>query len=199
MNNWLEWTEGNKWQLLLDDVSRQMSKKRFDHTLRVVAEAEKLAKHHGYSDNKVALAALFHDYAKEFTKDDMVKILIENNRSDFLELAPAVWHAAVGAYVIRERYPFGADIFDSICYHTTGRAGMTELEMLTFLADYTEPNRDYPGLNKIREKAWNSLDDAMYTALNLNLEKLVKHNFMIAETTVEARNYFLNKKETKDL
>jgi len=194
MYKWANWIEGDNWQRLLAEVCNRLSFHRFEHTKRVVDVAKQLANHYKIETPIVMLAALFHDYAKELPKEQMRHILLENDREDILALAPAIWHAPVGAYLIKDIYPFGEDIFDSICYHTTGRNNMTDIEKVTFLADYIEPKRSYPRLDEIRKEAWINLDYAMYMALNLNLEKLIINDFLVAEVTVEARNYFLTKR-----
>lgn len=197
MDIWREWTEGDKWEQLTQIVRNRLSYQRFEHTKRVVEVAIKLANHYNQNQSVAMLAALFHDYAKELPKEQLKQILIDNGRRDVIELAPAIWHAPVGAYLVKQEFPFGEVIFESVCYHTTGRRNMTEMEKITFLADYTEPKRNFPGLEEIRKATWENLDEGMYLALNLNLEKLIKNHFLIAEVTIEARNDFLIKRSVK--
>ena len=194
MDKWREWTEEANWERLISEVNQNLSYYRFEHTKRVVEVAKKLAVHYKMPPSIVALAALFHDYAKEMPKDEMKQVLLANNRHDIVDLAPAIWHAAAGAYLVQERYPFGSEIFLPIFYHTTGRKDMTDLEKVIFLADFIEPRRNFPGLEEVREATWENLDEAMYLALNLNIDKLLNNHFLIAEITVEARNYFLTKR-----
>ena len=194
MDRWKEWAEGERWQTLLSEVSSKLSVQRMEHTLRVVNVAAKLAEQYKQDIHLASLAALFHDYAKELRKEEMKKILLDNGRQDIINLAVPIWHAPVGAYLIKERYPFGEHIFDAVFYHTTGRQHMTELEKIVFLADYIEPKRYFPKLYEIRKLTWVNLDQAMYVALNTIIEKLLNNHFIIAEITVEARNYFLTKR-----
>lgn len=37
------------------------------------------------------------------------------------------------------------DIYEAIFWHTTGKADMTLLEKLLYIADYMEPTRDFRG------------------------------------------------------
>ncbi|OEF96256.1 bis(5'-nucleosyl)-tetraphosphatase (symmetrical) YqeK [Desulfuribacillus alkaliarsenatis] len=188
-----EWITDEKWEQLLSEVSKALSFQRFEHTKRVIVVAKDLAKHYNQSIEKVMLAALFHDYAKELPKEKMRNILTDHGRKDILAMAPAIWHAPVGAYLVQS-YPFGKEIFDAVCYHTTGRKMMSDIEKIIFLADYIEPSRSFPGVEEVRNMTWKNLDEAMYLALNLNIEKLLKKHFLIAEITVDARNYFLTKR-----
>lgn len=42
---------------------------------------------------------------------------------------PSIWHSFVGKIVAREKYGIVDDrILNAICYHTTGRPNMTNLE-----------------------------------------------------------------------
>ena len=194
MNRWKEWAEGENWQTLVREVGSKLSIQRMEHTMRVVNVAAKLAEQYKQDIHLASLAALFHDYAKELPKDDMKQILLDHGREDIIELAVPIWHAPVGAYLVKERYPFGEAIFDAVFYHTTGRRDMTDLEKIIFLADYIEPRRNFPKLGDIRQLAWANLDQAMYSALNTTIEKLLNNHFVIAEITVGARNYFLTKR-----
>ncbi len=36
-------------------------------------------------------------------------------------------------------------VYEAIRWHTTGKPDMTLLEKIIYLADYIEPNRDFPG------------------------------------------------------
>ncbi|OEH84652.1 hypothetical protein BHU72_09165 [Desulfuribacillus stibiiarsenatis] len=194
MEKWKQWTEGDNWEQLQDKLKNILSYHRYEHTKRVIDVAVKLGEQYTIDKSLCALAALFHDYAKELPKDQMQLILKQHQREDIIAMASPIWHAPVGAYLIRDEFPFGEDIFLPVFYHTTGRREMTDLEKIIFLADYIEPKRSFPGIEEIRRATWTELNKGMYLALNLTLEKLVKNHFLIAEITVDARNYFLQKK-----
>ena len=54
---------------------------------------------------------------------------------------------------------FGVDgeIYSAIYWHTTGHADMTLLEKIIYLADYIEPSRDFPGVDKLRQVCYKNL------------------------------------------
>ena len=56
-------------------------------------------------------------------------------------------------------------ILNAVRYHTTGRANMTRLEQIVYLADLTSKDRTYGGVEKMRDLADTSLDDAMREAM----------------------------------
>ena len=46
-------------------------------------------------------------------------------------------------------------------WHTTGKADMTLLDKILYMADYIEPNRDFEGVERLRKLAYTDLDQAM--------------------------------------
>ena len=66
----------------------------------------------------------------------------------------------LGRYGVRDK-----DIENAVRYHTTGRAGMSRLEKIVYLADLTEEGRHYPDVAEMRRWADRSLDGAMLYAL----------------------------------
>ena len=105
--------------------------------------------------------------------------------------APQIIHSYLGALFAREFYGIDdEDILNAITYHTTGRANMSDLEKIIFLADYIEPLRNFDGVERARELANKDLDAAMYFALNNTLKFLVERDNYIVVETVLARNYY---------
>lgn len=158
-------------------VRGQMNEKRFMHTLGVRYEAVRLAEMHGISLQKAALAAMLHDCAKGLAYDKMLALAQEAGITDVnLTSSPALLHGPVGAYLARRDYHVGfEDVLNAIAYHTVGRAGMTPLELVIFVADATEPGRDhYPGLKRLRKLSESSLEAAALLSLNLTREYLLK-------------------------
>ncbi len=47
-----------------------------------------------------------------------------------------------------------------LLHHTTGRAHMSLVEKIIFLADAIEPGRNYPGVDEIRKLAYEDIDAA---------------------------------------
>ena len=64
-------------------------------------------------------------------------------------------HGPVGAILAEEKFHvYDKEVLDAIRYHTTGREEMTLTDLIIFVADAIEPNRQkYPGLNAIRALA----------------------------------------------
>jgi putative HD superfamily hydrolase of NAD metabolism len=141
-------------------VRAQMPERRWAHTAGVMETAVSLAERYGADPAKAELAAILHDVAKYWKIEDQKRELIESGEAgDLLEYDPQLWHAHVGAYVARRDYGIeDPEVLDAIRWHTSGRIGMTTLEKVVCLADYMEPGREFPGVDRIREEAVRSLD-----------------------------------------
>jgi HD superfamily phosphohydrolase YqeK len=115
-------------------LRERMSEKRYRHVENVIEYAKEMASRWGEDPKKAEIAALFHDYAKD-------KRLADND----------VLHGSLAADAIRGEYGIeDEDILNAVRYHTTGRRGMSRLELIVFLADTLEPARDYPGVEALR-------------------------------------------------
>lgn len=51
---------------------------------------------------------------------------------------------------------------------------MTLLEKIIYIADYMEPNRDFPGVDRLREAVWRDLDEGVLLGIDMTLEQLAK-------------------------
>ena len=125
-------------------LSRNLSERRYEHTLGVAYTAACLAMRFGADPLKAEIAGLLHDCAKEFSEKELLKLgeKYGYHFEDYELEAPQVLHAVIGPYIAKDKY--GVDdpeILSAIRWHTTGRGDMTLLEKIVFTADYIEPNR----------------------------------------------------------
>lgn len=138
-----------------------LPEERMAHVLGVVETSEKLAIKYGVDVERASVAAALHDIAK-CEKIDTLRDVLENRpelKSSYLEGSKAVWHAPVGAVYAKEKFGItDEDILNAIRFHTTGRAEMSELEKIIFVADFIEPGRTQLGADECR----------LYASINLN-------------------------------
>ena len=80
-------------------------------------------------------------------------------------------------------------VYEAIYWHTTGKADMTLLEKIIYMADYMEPNRDFDGVQTLRELAWTDLDRAMLAAFQLSVDILVARGKAVDEHSLQALEY----------
>ena len=172
-------------------VSQWMGKKRFKHTLGVVESATQLAKLYNVDVEKARLAALLHDCAKEMPLKEMQDLVKENNYKADKELLANgnLLHGLAG--MIRAKLEFSitdSEILEAIRVHTTGKVGMSKLDKVIFLADYIEPNRDFPGVDELRKVAKENLDRAVLLGFDNTINHLIEQHLSIYPLTILGRN-----------
>jgi len=184
-------------QELVQHVKSHMSEKRFKHVLGVEKAAMQLAKDNGVSVEKASIAALTHDYAKERSQADFFAVIdSEGLDPDLKEWSNAIWHGVVGAYLVeRELGINDTDILHAITVHTTGAAEMTPLDKVIYVADYIEPGRDFPGVNKARALAKENLDAAVAYETKQTLAFLIEKEARIYPKTIETYNRWVAQKQ----
>ena len=148
---------------------------RVEHVRGTEAEAARLAERWGEDVGDAAEAAILHDITKKLTPEEQLRLYEKYDiMTDNAERSePRLYHARTGARVARELFGVSDAVFGAIEWHTTGRVGMTRLEKIIYLADYTEPTRRvFPGLEEVRALTYVDLDQAMIRALQLSMEEV---------------------------
>ena len=132
-------------QRIDEDLKKELSEKRYNHSIGVMKKAEKLAKIYGENVNKVKLVGLAHDIGKEFSEEDKLKYCRENEIfvDEIERVNVGLLHAKIGADICKKRYEFTKDMQNAIKYHTTGNANMDILAKIIFVADKIEDGRKY--------------------------------------------------------
>ncbi len=165
------------------------------HSIRVAKLACARARSLSIPEEKALLPAAIHDCAKYISLGDEY-LLGFDPPSD----VPApVMHQYAGAY-IAENY-LGVkdeDILNAIRYHTSGRAGMSELEKLIYLSDLLEAERDFPMIGKLRALFWEDLDACLLAALALQIDYLRAKDRPIYPLTEQAY-FWMKAQKNKDL
>lgn len=164
------------------------------HVERVLDEALRLAARHGVDAEKVRLAVLGHDIMRVTPPGELLRLAaemgMEPNAAE--RAAPVLLHGAVAARLMSERLSMDdAEVLDAVRYHTTGRAGMSDVEKVVFLADKTEPDElaHYPEWREVHELAQTDLDAAMRRALELYLERARREGWTVHPDVVAARDH----------
>lgn len=181
---------------ILAYISTHLSSHRYQHTLGVAAAARDLAIRYSYDPDKAEIAGLLHDVAKQLPMEEM-RILAIKAFPDGLD--PAIManggllHGYAGVTISKERFHIhDEDIVMAIAHHTTGAVHMSVLEKIIFLADYIEVNRDFPGVNELREVAFENLDKAVLKGFDSTISHLIEQDKPIFIGTVTNRNYLLH-------
>ena len=77
-------------------------------------------------------------------------------------------------------------VVSAIAHHTTGKADMNLLEMIIYVADYMEPNRNFPGVEQLRELAFTDIRAALKLGLEMTLEHLKNQGNEVSPESREA-------------
>lgn len=176
-------------------LKERLSVKRFEHSLRVVDTALKLATDWQIDKEKVYLAALLHDYAKDLSAEKLLELGRENNLviSKVEEKQPDLLHGPVGAWLCQTELKVeDEEILQAIAYHTTGRVGMTPLDIVVYLADLIEPGRTYQGVEQLREICHKDIGEGLLFAFDSTLKYVLHRKLLIHPLTVEARNWCIS-------
>lgn len=172
-------------------IRARMGEKRYIHSLNVAKEAVKLAEIYGGDKQKAEIAGILHDITKETPHDEQLQII---NGSDIIlteleKSSKKLWHAISGAAYIKSVLKIeDKDIINAVRYHTTGRKGMSLLEKIIFVADFTGEERDYDGVDIMRKKSRRSLEEAMLYGLSFSINDLSKRNLAIDPNTLAVYN-----------
>ena len=181
-------------------IRERLSDYRFRHSVNVSKEAVRLARKYGCDEGKAELAGLLHDVMKDAGKKEQLAIIEKYGVVlNEVELqAPKLWHAIAGAVYVKKVLKIrDKDIVNAVRYHTTARAGMTLLEKIIYIADYTSEERDYKGVEKMRKACNVSLENAMEEALAFGIEVRAEEHTAIHPDTFAAYNEVVLAKSDK--
>ena len=165
--------------------------KRVPHVLGTEKAAIEIAQKYGADVDKARIAALLHDCTKKLNAEEQKELCIRYNiELDELEQkALKLVHAKTGAAIAREVFGVDDEIYSAIFWHTTGRADMTLLEKVIYLADYIEQTRDFPGVEELRKAVYENLDKGLLMGLNMTVSEMIERGNPIHKSTLAAKEY----------
>ncbi len=164
--------------------------KRIPHVLGTEQEAIRLAERYGADVEKARVAALLHDCTKKLDMESQLALCshygIELDELEQVSLK--LLHSKTGAAVARDVFGVDEEIYNAIWWHTTGHAGMTLLEKVIYLADYIEPSRDFPGVDKLRSVCYKDLNEGLLLGLEMTIREMTDMGNPVHRATLEARD-----------
>lgn len=170
-------------------VSYSMIKaKRIPHIRGTEETAVDLANRWGADPKKARRAAILHDCTKYLTMAEQLKlcekydILLDSFERQALKLIHSKSGAALAEFVFGEP----EDVCDAIRWHTTGKADMTTLEKVIYLADYMEPTRDFEGVEALRALAEKDLDASVALGLAMTVREMAERSQPVHPNTLKA-------------
>ncbi|MBN1624777.1 MAG: 23S rRNA (uracil(1939)-C(5))-methyltransferase RlmD [Clostridia bacterium] len=168
-----------------------LGEERYNHTIMTAEAAVRLAKIYGCDEKKAEIAGLLHDCAKHLDTEIQKQMLIDENNLQELEKVPKVLHGPAGVIVAKEEYGIeDEEILNAIKYHVFGRADMTLLEKIIFIADAIEESREFPGVKNLRKIAKTDLDMAVLMSLDGTRQKAEDDKLVWYKGSKEALDYY---------
>ena len=175
-------------------LKARLSKKRYTHSLNVAHEAQRLAELYGEDPEKAYFAGLMHDVCKELPAEEQEELVRASSFAVSKEelVTKPVWHGIAGAYFLQVRMGVtDPDVLNAVRYHTVGRAGMTRLEEIVYLADLISEDRTYDGVEQMRQLCLTSINAAMLEGIRFSIETTLKKGGYLPPVTVEAYNQYI--------
>jgi predicted HD superfamily hydrolase involved in NAD metabolism len=172
-----------------------------DHCVRTSQTARALALNAGVDPERAALAGLLHDVARAYSDQELLAAAVRYDLpvDEVEHRAPILLHGPVGAaWVRRELGLVDEEVLAAIAWHTTGRAAMSALEKVVFLADKVEPDkaaRD-PGLEAVHHAARRDLNGGLIAYLDMQMRRLLDQRALLHPASLAARNAALIALET---
>jgi nicotinate-nucleotide adenylyltransferase len=170
-------------------VSYSMVKaKRLPHIRGTEEEAVRLAQRWGADVEKMRRAAILHDCTKYLSLEEHLAICDRYGvELDEMErVTEKLLHSKTGAVLARHWFGQDDEIYQAIFYHTTARANMSLAEKIIYMADYIEPNRDFPEVEELRALSYTDLDRAVGMGAWLSIQEMEERGRTIHHNTAEA-------------
>ena len=164
---------------------------RVKHVLGCRDTAVELAKVWGVDPVDAGRAGLLHDITKALDGQLQLTLCGAYGKllDDFSRKYPKTLHALTGSLVAGRIFGENKAVVSAIEFHTTGKADMSLLEAIIYVADYMEPNRDFPGVERLRELAYTDIRGALKLGLEMTLEHLKEQGGEVSPASRQALDY----------
>ena len=194
-SNGLYGTGKNRKNLSMEELEKEvvslLNPNRVAHVLGCRDCAIELARLYGENEVDAARAGLLHDITKAIEGPLQLTLCAEYGivLDTFSRAFPKTLHALTGSLVAERIFGENENVVSAICHHTTGRANMTLLEKIIYIADYVERNRNFPGVEEMRALAFRDLDAAVLMGLEFAVAHVKRQGQGLAPATLEALAY----------
>lgn len=158
-------------------AKQMLSVKRYTHEANVVDAAVGLARLYGADEQKARLAGWLHDIVKEKSAAELKDIMqMDAGMAAGTAQRPIpVWHGPCAA--IYAKHALGVDdeeVLGAVACHTTGKPDMKKLDKVLFVADMISAERDFAGVETLRQLACEDLDRTVLAVMQENIAYVKK-------------------------
>lgn len=176
-------------------IYKNMSKKRYFHSVSVTKTALKIAKSNNLDDltiNKVFIASILHDIAKDLNNGKTLRLMEKYFKDEINNVHPVVYHQFTGSLLANKIYKIkDEEILNTIKYHTTGIDNMCLIGKIVYCSDKIEPTRGYDSKYMIDE-CCNNIEEGFILVVNENIKFLKEKDIKFDSYTLRMINFYLN-------
>ena len=185
----------------LREISLELhDEKRRAHVIGTAETAHALAERWGADPEVAYRAGILHDITKALGGREQLHLCKKYDMmlTPFQRENPKLLHAKTGAVVAKEIFGESEELTQALWWHTTGRARMTLLEKILYIADYMEPNRRFAGVEELRALVKTNLDTAVFRGLDMSVSLLREQGRIIDPDSLEGWEYYRNRTERSE-
>lgn len=191
---------GVSYEPALAAVKARLSPTSAAHCEAVARQAAFIAERYGVDVEAARIGGLLHDWARDMDHDALVEIAASRGieRGAVGDKVPYLLHAQVGAALIAEEFPgISAEIVTAVERHTTGASDMGELDIVVYVADMTEPARDFSGVQELRDAIGEvTIFELFGRAYETSLHHLLERRRRLAPGTVHVWNGIVDRESS---
>lgn len=180
--------ENALFEKIRDYAEKNLSKSRYEHSMRTAQTAAELCRLYGLSDSLGWISGIAHDICKEIPADEMIALAKrDGNIISQLELdKPALLHGRAAAIKVQDEFGISdQNIIDAIANHTLGLVGLCDLGKILFVADKIEPGRPQSTEEYRKNLYSKSLNGITLAVLDENIEYLKSKGKTAAPASIE--------------
>lgn len=161
--------------------------KRIPHIAACEEEAVRLARRWGADETLCRRAAILHDCTKYLEPDEHKAICAQYGivLDEMEQQAVKLLHSKTGAALAKHVFGEGDEVYEAIFYHTTGRADLSLMGKILYMADYIEATRDFPEVEELRRLSYSDLDAAVCMGTLLAIQEMREKNRPVHHNTTE--------------
>lgn len=180
---------------------RLPKKSRYRHCLGVAEQSARMARIYGADERKARLAGLLHDWDKGYDDEGIRERASQLGLDEdpfVMEKMPQLLHGPTAAAALKKRFPqLPGDVVSAIERHTAGAVDMSDLDMIVYIADVIEPNRDFPGVDRLRAKVGEESLEELFVDVSGNvLGNLIERRRFVHPGTLKVWNHYIARRKS---
>ena len=167
-------------------LKKNLSLKRYRHSVSTGNTAKALCLHHGLNENHGYIAGLCHDIGREIHENKMISLARKEYTLEEWEMAkPKLLHGKAGAVILKRTFNIDStEILNAVAFHTLGHPLISPIGKVLYISDYIEPNRKYHSPSFYQQIFKQNLNEAFLSVLDVKINYIGKKEKNIAPPTM---------------